>query len=103
MSQHPTPKFGMMKWGSEIIALQPQPIPVLYFDHAPTFSHMNGIIGVALTVSASVPAAGEGIDTCIAVAAFLKCNITAAKTLRDALNSALLLAEPVENPDGKAN
>jgi hypothetical protein len=37
------------------------------------------------------------------VAAHLKCNIPAAKALRDALDRALLLARPVENPEGKAN
>jgi hypothetical protein len=64
---------------------------------------LNGVIGITLTVTGNVPLADGSVATCAAVVAHLKCNIPAALSLRDALNQALLLAQPVENPEGKAN
>jgi hypothetical protein len=103
MSESATSKFGMMQWGKEVLALNSTPMPIVYFDGAPTFSHFNGVIGVTLTVTGHVPNAEGGADICASTVAFLKCNIRAAMTLRAALDSALLLAQPVENPEGKAN
>jgi hypothetical protein len=100
MSESAAPKFGMMPWGKEVVALSPTPMPVVYFDGVPTFSHLNGVIGVTLTVTGHVPNGEGGADICASTVAFLKCNIRAAMTLRAALDSALLLAQPV---DGKAN
>jgi hypothetical protein len=103
MSESATPKFGMMKWGKDIIPLQSSPMPVVYFDGVPALSHLNGIIGVTLTVTGGVPTADAGVENCGAVVAFVKCNIPAAMALRDALNDALLLAQPVDKSEGKAH
>jgi hypothetical protein len=103
MSKPTAPKFGMMKWGEEVVALQSFPLPVIYFDNTPCISHLNGIIGVTLTVTGGVPTETAGVDTVAAVVAHLKCNVPAAVALRDAIDKALLLAKPVENPAGKAN
>jgi hypothetical protein len=54
MSESTGPKFGMMPWGKEVIALQPTPLPVIYFDGAPALSHLNGVIGITLTVTAGI-------------------------------------------------
>jgi hypothetical protein len=86
-----------------IIPLSQIPLPIIYFEHVPSLSHMNGIIGVTLAVGANVPMGGDKVAPCASVAAFLKCNIPAAIALRAALDSALLLAQPVEKPEGKAN
>jgi hypothetical protein len=94
---------GSMDWGGVKLPLSQIPLPVLYFDSAPSLSHMNGVIGVTLTVTANVPAADGQIIQCASVVAFLKCNIPAALQLRSALDSALLLAQPVEKPEGKTN
>jgi hypothetical protein len=89
--------------GGAMVPLSAIPMPVLYFENAPSLSHLNGIIGVSLTVGGNVPTADGGITQCASVVAFLKCNIPAAMALRAALDSALLLAQPVEKPEGKAN
>ena len=79
------------------------PLPIIYFDSAPSLSHMNGIIGVTLMASANVPTSDSKIVACASVVAFLKCSIPAAIQLRGALDNALLLAQPVEKPEGKSN
>lgn len=71
--------------------------PFLFFDEAPTFGHSGGIIGVTLTARRIVR--GETDGTVVAddvVVAHLRCNLVAAQMLRDALNSALLLATPTK-------
>lgn len=103
MSEDTAPKFGSMNVGGKAIALSPIPLPVIYFDGAPGLSHLNGIIGVTLTVTGNVPTADGNVEAVAGVVAHLKCNIPAAETLIAALQSALLLARPVENPEGKAN
>jgi hypothetical protein len=103
MSKSATPKFGMMPWRNDVIALQSTPLPILYFDGAPALSHHNGIIGITLTVTGGVPTDSGGVDSVGSVVAYLKCNVLAAQSLRYALDQALLLAQPVENPEGKAN
>ena len=103
MSDAPDPKFGMMKWHGEVVALQSTPLPIVYFDNSPCISHLNGIIGITLTVTGGVPTEADGVETAAAVVAYLKCNVFAAITLRDAIDKALLLAQPVEKPEGKAH
>ena len=88
--------------GGAKVPLSAIPMNVVYFENAPSLSHLNGIIGITLTVGGNVPTS-DGIIQCASVVAFLKCNIPAAMALRNALDSALLLAQPVENPKGKTN
>lgn len=99
------PIFGSIRIGDQNIALSPIPIPVLYFDSAPSLSHLNGVIGVTLVASGNVPMSEvEGVTQVASVVAHLKCNIPAAEALISALQSALLLARPVEKSEtGKAN
>jgi hypothetical protein len=89
--------------GGNYLAISSTPMPVIYFDHAPTLSHLNGVIGVTLVVTGNVPASDGKIINCASVVAHLKCNIPAALALKGAIESALLLAQPVEKPEGKAN
>lgn len=103
MSDSTEPKYGMMPWGGAAIPLQPTPMPIIYFDGAPALSHLNGVIGITLTVTGHVPTADESATICAATVAFLKCNIPAAHALISALQSAILLAAPTENPQGKVN
>jgi hypothetical protein len=89
--------------GGKPVPLSNMPLPVVYFDGVPSLSHLNGIIGVTLVVTGTVPSSDGNIIQVASVVAHLKCNIPAAMALRGALDSALLLAQPVENPEGKAN
>ena len=70
--------------------------PVIFFDGAPTMAAFNGII--ALTVSAAFyePGADGQLNIEQGTVAHLRTNIVGAKLLRDALDKALLLAQPVE-------
>ena len=103
MAKQPEAEIGAVVLGNTVVPLGSSPLPVVYFDEAPTFSHMNGVIGITLTAAGNVPDAKGGLVNCVSVAAFLKCNIPAARALRAALDGALLLAQPVKNPEGKSN
>ena len=94
---------GVIRLGGEDVQMSPIALPITYFEHAPSFSHLNGIIGIALTVGTVVPVGTETTRTIASVVTTLKCNIPAAIALRDAINGALLLAQPVEKPEGKTN
>lgn len=97
------PEFGAIKLGKDEIALSPFGLPIIYFEHVPSFSHLNGIIGIPLVTGAVVPGADNTVIAVASVVAHLKCNIPAARALRDVIDSALLLAQPVEKPEGPAN
>lgn len=95
---------GVLKIGGVDVQMSPVGLPITYFEHAPSFSHLNGIISIALTVGSVVPGGGEKVLTIAGVVTTLKCNIPAAIALRDAINSALLLAQPAqEGESGKKN
>jgi hypothetical protein len=91
MTDNPAPVVahigdGVLKWGDAIIPLSMLPMPVVYFDASPSVSYLNGVVGVTLTVTGNVPIGDEKIAMCAAVVAHLKCNIPAARALRDALD-----------------
>ena len=69
--------------------------PFLYFDSAPTFGHVNGIIRVTLEATRDMPTNTEqrvGSDR--VVVAHLRMTIPAAQSLKAAIEGALLLANP---------
>jgi hypothetical protein len=94
---------GTIHLGAEDVQMSPIALPITYFEHVPSFSHLNGIVGVCLVVGGVVPSGPDTAITIASVVTNLKCNIPAAIALRDALNGALLLAQPVEKPEGPAN
>ena len=98
-----SPEFGSMNIGNNEITLSPIPIPVVYFDSAPSLSYLNGVIGVTLVASGNVPGPNETVISVASVVAHLKCSIPAALALKSAIEGALLLAQPVEKPEGPAN
>jgi hypothetical protein len=76
--------------------------PFLYFETVPGLAYYNGIISVTLTAGRNwVGQDGAMVDEQVVVA-YLRCNIPAAISLRDALDKALLLAAPPAG-EGKAN
>jgi len=94
---------GVIRLGNLDIQLSPVPLSITYFEHAPSFSYLNGIVGVALSVATVVPNGASKTREIASIVTTLKCNIPAAIALRDAINGALLLAEPAEKPEGKSN
>lgn len=85
------------------VQMSPWPLTVVYFEEAPTLTYTNGIVGITLAVRANVPGPNETVLNVASVVAYLKCNIPAAVALRNAIDSALLLATPAAQSEGKAN
>ena len=55
---------GLMELGGASIPISQTPFPILYFEHVPSLSHMNGIIGVTLAVGGNVPTGDGKVATC---------------------------------------
>lgn len=94
---------GEVRIGPDILPIQPTQSPIITFELVPTFGHIVGLIDICL-VATRAGVGAEGASTRRAeVVANLRCTKAGAIDLRNALNSALLMLEPVENPDGPAN
>jgi hypothetical protein len=72
--------------------------PYIYFEGAPNFGFVNGIIGVTLAANRHLLRDGAPVTDAVAIA-HLRCNVPAAIELRNALDGALLLAA---RPQGSA-
>ena len=71
--------------------------PFLYFEGAPSFGHINGVIRVTLTASRDMPALdAPNPRSDDVVVAHLRMNYQAARSLKAALEGALLLAAPAQ-------
>lgn len=68
--------------------------PFLYFENAPAFGTLNGIIKVTLTATRDMVQASGNIASDHVVVAHLRMNSHAARALKAALDGALLLASP---------
>jgi len=87
----------MLLNGTEV-ALSQLPASVVYFDHAPSIDHAHGVIGITLATVGYLPNGNDpAAMPAASVAAYLKCSFQAAIELRNAIDSALLLAQPVVN------
>lgn len=71
--------------------------PFIYFEEVPTFGHMSGIIRLTLDAIRIYPGtAPNTVKTDRVLVAHLRTNIMGARMLRDALDKALLMANPPE-------
>ena len=72
--------------------------PFLYFESASAFGHLNGMIQITLEAQRIFPstteASGAAIDR--VVTAHLRMNIIAARSLKAAIEGALLIAAPAQ-------
>ena len=68
--------------------------PFVYFENAPAFGTMNGILKVTLTATRDMPLANNKIASDHVVVAHLRMNMAAARALKTALEGAILLASP---------
>jgi hypothetical protein len=68
--------------------------PFLYFENAPAFGTMNGILKVTLTATRDLPLANNKIASDHVIVAHLRMNMAAARALKTALEGAILLASP---------
>ncbi len=90
----PTPKSGKRQMPVSIIGSAQAPI--LYFDDAPTFGYLNGVVQVTLDAMQLYPDP-PGVKRELVVVAHLRMNVRAAQALRAALDGALLLSAPTES------
>jgi hypothetical protein len=74
--------------------------PFIFYEGAPAFGFLNGVINITLAAGRTW-VGPNGIVNDHVVVAYLRGNIQAALSLKQALDSALLLAAPT--PEGKAN
>jgi hypothetical protein len=69
--------------------------PYIFFEGAPNFGFANGIVNITLAATRHLIKDGAAFSDIVAVA-HLRCNPLAALELRNALDSALLLAAKTE-------
>jgi hypothetical protein len=81
----------------EISAIASAHAPFLYFEDVTAFGHVNGIIRITLEAARILPAPGNPAAAVIdrVIVAHLRMNVPAARSLKAALEGALLLAAPV--------
>ena len=75
--------------------------PFIFYENAPAFGFTNGIINLTLSANRTWLGSDGGVVNDQVVIAYLRENILAALSLRQALDNVLLLAAPT--PEGKAN
>jgi len=77
--------------------------PIIFFEFCPTLGNHNGLINIMLAAGIVMPSGGPTTDVVPVAVAHLRCTAAAAIQLRDAIDKALLIGAPVQNPEGKAN
>ncbi len=84
----------------EVSAIASAHAPFLYFENAPTFANLNGIIRITLEAARDMPTpGGSGVTTDRVIVAHLRMNTQAAQALKAAIEGALLLgmhADPAQ-------
>ena len=78
----------------EISAVASAHAPFLYFDNAPAFGYLNGIVRITLEAGRDMPTPGQTVASDRVIVAHLRMNIPAALSLKAAIDGALLLATP---------
>ena len=90
--EQPVPARPASEGGFSISDIASTHAPFIYLDDAPVFGSMNGIVQVTLTsVRLMVNTAGTIVKDNIVVG-HLRMNVEGAKSLKKALDTALLLA-----------
>ena len=76
-------------------------VPTVYFDIAPAYGVMSGIVQIELGARILIPHHDDSIDVRFVSCGRLRCSATAATHLRNALDAALkMLEQPQPNPVG---
>src|SRR4051794_28553259 len=74
---------------------------IIYFDIAPAYGVMSGIVQIELGARVLVPHQDDSVDVRFVTVGRLRCSATAATHLRNALDASLkMLEQPVPNPVG---
>ena len=73
--------------------------PFVFYENAPAFGFMNGVVNITLSANRTYAGPNGTIVNEQVVVAYLRGNVQAALSLRQAIDNALLLAAPT--PEGK--
>jgi hypothetical protein len=68
--------------------------PFIFYENAPAFGFMNGVINITLSANRTYAGPDGAVVNEQVVIAYLRGNIPAALSLRQAIDKALLLAAP---------
>jgi|SRR6516165_11411799 len=68
--------------------------PFIFFENAPAFGFTNGVISITLSANRTYVGPDGAVVNEQTVVAYLRGNIPAALSLRQAIDNALLLAAP---------
>jgi hypothetical protein len=78
--------------------------PIIYFEFCPTLGNSNGLINIMLATGIVLPAGGGSTNVVPVAVAHLRCSAQAALQLRDSIDKALLMGQPVgDTPQGRIN
>jgi hypothetical protein len=73
--------------------------PMIFFDSAPTYGILAGVVEILLTARYLLPkASGQAVHIDFTTTAHLRCSIEAARNLRNALDGAIAMAEKQAEP-----
>ncbi len=86
------PKNNAARPANPVILKNAAAAPTLFFDGAPVFGVLNGIVEIELASSHLVPHVDGNVTRDIACVAHLRCSIAAAESLVDAIDKALGMA-----------
>jgi hypothetical protein len=85
-----------------IISIHDTPhAPFIFYEVAPAFGFTNGVVNITLSANRTHIGPNGAVVNEQVVVAYLRGNVPAALNLKQAIDSALLLAAPT--PEGKAN
>ncbi|MGC2222096.1 MAG: hypothetical protein WA624_06895 [Methylocella sp.] len=92
MADNPDPRPGEV---AVVIPVNDIPhAPFIFYEGAPAFGHTNGVINLTLSATCTCVGPDGGPKNDHIVVAYLRGNIQAAISLRQAIDAALLMAAP---------
>ncbi len=92
MADNPDPKLGEV---AVVIPVNDVPhAPFIFYEAAPAFGHTNGVINLTLSANRTCVGPDGAARNDLVVVAYLRGNIPAALSLREAIDKALLLTVP---------
>jgi hypothetical protein len=89
------------KEGAMVQIIDTTHAPFIFYEVAPAFGVTNGVINITLSANRTLIGPNGTVVNEQVVVAYLRGNIQAAISLRQAIDNALLLAVPTQ--EGKAN
>lgn len=81
--------------GVDLVVSDVPHAPVIFFENAPCLGHVGGNVNITLSTQLTVLGPDRKAISQEVAVAYLRCNVIAAKSLRAAIDQALLAMEPM--------